>query len=100
MPQNDELASINLGNGFKRVERPGKSPRPGGDRTPLVGRRPRLAWRVKEGFDSVLKAIVEVRVDIAVIRGDERVPTRQHALNLPARCTRSSRRLRGPVVRH
>ena len=89
---------IDLGNRFERVERAGKPPGPGCDRAPLVGVGTRLAGPIEQGLDSILKSVVEVRIDITVIGGDERIAPRQHALDLPPRAAGTARRVGRSVV--
>ena len=97
-PMSDDLLRVDLGDRFERVERPGEAPGPGRDRAPLVGGGAGLAGLIEERLDPVLKPVVEVRVDIAVVGGHERIAPRQHALDLPPRAAGPSGRVGGSVV--
>ena len=60
---------------FEIVECPAEPPGPGGDRSPLVRRRARLSFFVKERLDTIFETVIIIGVDIAVIGCHQRKTT-------------------------
>ena len=76
MAREHNLLRVDLGDGFECVQGPRKAPRPGRDRAPLVRRGASLPRVVEQRLHPVLKSVVVVRVDIAVVGRDKGVAPR------------------------
>ena len=62
-----------------------KSPRPRADRAPFAVGRPGLPGAIEQRMHAVLKPIVEIRIEVAVVGRRQGVAARHQRLDLPAR---------------
>ena len=98
MPQHNDLLLIDGLVCLKVVDRAAEPPSPSGNRSPFVVRRLRLIAAIEQRVDTVLKSVVKVGVDIAIVDRCQAVASLENRLNRPAAGAGPPRLLSGPVV--